>query len=153
MILHFAFSFSVWVVTVPTSRLSSQKDTPISRGMYHLRSHKVTETSITVARTALPGLASMVRSFIMTTPTTSHSHKPIFLHVIIVIFSDAVSTHKIRKSKVHCRMKVFKLFVQARSIPDSVHAHRIWPIDQPWGLNWELQLIQAASSLAWEYVH
>ena len=66
--------------------------------MGHLCSHKAMETAITAAGTALSGLTSMVRLFIITTPTTSHSHKPLLLSFVC----DAVTTCK---SKVHAALQ------------------------------------------------
>ena len=80
LICRFALSFSLWGATVPTLRLPSQKDTAISKSMDHLRSQKYC-----TAGTALVGLISLVQLFVVTTPTTSHSHKPICL--VITIFN------------------------------------------------------------------
>ena len=45
--------------------------------------HKAAETSITAVGTALSGSTSMVHTSIITTPTMSHSHKPICLTIVI----------------------------------------------------------------------
>ena len=88
-------------------------DTAILRSMDHLHSHEAAESSITAAGRALPDLSSMVHSFVITTPTKSHSHKSKYL--LRSFTCDAVGTRKVRKSKVpakYCSITVSSSHVE-----------------------------------------
>ena len=73
---RYATLHSAQVVIMPTSQLPSQKDTAISRGMDTFALIRLQNLHYCCGDSS-PRFDSMVRLFVRTTPTMSHSHSPI----------------------------------------------------------------------------